>query len=147
MARSEIAFLGKRSRISYLLVLSALTVGTAQQAYIINTAFANLAPFQVSSDGSGGFLGGGAISGTLFRFWPNGTSVVIKSGLRQPYGGAVPAGGQSAYLAETTGVTRISLVPSANSTQIPTAYNGDAYGLCADGFGGVYISDTFRASG
>lgn len=118
----------------------------AQSAYVVSLLFAGGTPFQVSPDGAGGFVGGVVASGTIVRFWGNGSVVVAVSGLASPYGGAVPDAVGGLFAADTGNVA-MRRVSAAGALSAVPGYTGSSYGLCADGAGGVYIADTLANNG
>ena len=142
-------------------ILCALWLGWAQSQAptIISTVVSGITnPFQLGTDGAGGFYATLTGSASIIRGWSNGSYVTAVSGLASAAWGGATANGTTGFFYDS-GVNRI-LFKNASATRVvagngSVGYTGDGgpgslarinapYGMCSDGSGGLFLGDTFN---
>lgn len=139
--------------------LGLLSISAAQTTNIVTTLVSGLSgPFQLGTDGAGGFIVAVTGSSTYLRGWANGSTTTFATGQGAIWGGAATNGDGGFYY--TVNSSRVAERNLSGAVRIAAGtgqngYTGDGgpgsaatlyqpYGLCEDGAGGIYITDTFN---
>lgn len=143
----------------WALNLGLIAVSVAQPTSIIVTLVSGLSgPFQLGSDGAGGYFVAVIGSSSILRGWANGSTITVASALGVSWGGATTNGAGGFYY--NVNSSRIVEKNFTGAARIvagtgPNGFSGDGgpataavlnqpYGMGEDGAGGIYISDTFN---